>query len=58
MNIRRNRCQGTTQRMDAVQPHKYKLGNKQLYDIFVEKGMEIVSFYKITSFINDIALYT
>lgn len=29
---------GNMQRMDAVQPHKYKLGNKQLYDIFVKKG--------------------
>lgn len=26
---------GAMQRMDVVHPHKYKLGNKQLYDIFV-----------------------
>lgn len=29
---------GNMQRMDAVQPQKYKLGNKQLYDIFVKEG--------------------
>ena len=48
---------GTTQRMNAIQPHKYRIGNEQLYNIFVKKGMGIIMLHKITSFNNDIVLY-
>lgn len=48
---------GTMQRMNVVHPHKYKLGNS--YVTFLSKqGIELVIFYKITSFNNDIVLHT
>lgn len=48
---------GLTQRVNTIQPHKYRLGNEQLCNVFEKKGMGITMLYKITSFNNDIVLY-